>query len=299
MPTVLSEPIFMGKNDPTEEVLRSWTIRGGSEQVEQVLKDKGWNGKDVVASVGLHMDSAGKITDSQLFLSGFMSVGRLSASMLWSGAFGDKDYIKVEAVNLAIFNIWSRMSSDWICGAKLDWIFKIYNPERKTYTVIDKLDEDNLRKVGASLLSFRLHLGLTKGPAIDIMLGMAPEAKIETRIGHNAQNFPMIQIGKVGKVSLLPAEPEGDYGLGLSPFLIYNGDGETPIPDIKDIREAIHGYFNNGTKPKLPTKNKNWQDAVALGRWEDVEPTYRWPEFVSNTTRDDEQGWSSKMLYKY
>ena len=84
---VLSDPIFAGKCDPNVETLKMWTITGGSEQVEQKLKDGGWNGVDITVSVGLHLDSEGKITDSQLFVSGFMTVGKLQAPTIFGDSF--------------------------------------------------------------------------------------------------------------------------------------------------------------------------------------------------------------------
>ena len=39
--TTLNDPILAGKNDPTHEVLGSYTISGGSVQVEEKLKELG------------------------------------------------------------------------------------------------------------------------------------------------------------------------------------------------------------------------------------------------------------------
>ena len=81
---------------------KAWTITGGSEQVEQKLKDVGWNGIDVVVSAGFHLDNQGKITDSQLFLSGFMDVGRIQAATIFGDSFQESDYVKMESVDIQI-----------------------------------------------------------------------------------------------------------------------------------------------------------------------------------------------------
>ena len=209
-----------------------------------------------------------------------------------------EDYAKVDPVDPTLFNIHSRLVSDWIPGSKVGWTLKIFNPVNNKYKVIDKLVDDKFKAAGATGLNFRVHLSLNRGPKLDIKLGVVPETKIESKVGYNSNNYPMIQISKTARTTILPTEPENaHYGLGLLPFLIYTGPGEAPIPKVEDIRIALASLFNSACKAKFHLKFQTWKDSAAQGRWEEVEPALSWP--CPNTTEEQEyQGDYSLLLIK-
>ena len=61
--SVLTDAVLRSSEEPTEDAIRSWIISGGSEVVQEKLKARGWDGETLVASLGLHLDQEGNITD--------------------------------------------------------------------------------------------------------------------------------------------------------------------------------------------------------------------------------------------
>jgi hypothetical protein len=291
--TSLSDPVLLGNTDPSQDTIKSWTISGGHDVIQEKLGETGWDGRTQVASIGLFQDDQGKIVDSQIFLSGFRNVGHISAKMIWGDKLNNDDYIKLNPMDTSQANIRGRMVSDWISSDKEDWVLKISNPETKRYRVVDKLAEDSLKEKGASKMAFRYHLALSKGPSLITKLGVAPTGDIEHTVGQGSMNFPMIGLGGEAKVEILPGEPAGKgWGLGFTPFIIKTGDADVPTPAIEDIRGAIEDMLNNACKPQMKKTFKTWKDGVAKGGWDPVDPTYLWPSRTGQAAEDSEEGMS-------
>jgi hypothetical protein len=291
--TSLSDPVLLGKTDPSQDTIRKWTIHGGHEVIQEKLGEAGWDGRNQVASIGLFQDNQGKIVDSQIFLSGFRTVGHISAKMIWGDKLQNDDYVKMNTMDTSQANIRGRMVSDWISSDKEDWVLKIINPETKRFRVVDKLAEDSLKEKGASKMAFRYHIALNKGPSLNTKLGVAPTGDIDHTVGQGSMNFPMIGLGSEAKVEILPGEPAGQgWGLGFTPFIINMGDADAPTPSIEDIRGAIEDMFNNACKPQMKKTYKTWKDSMAKGGWEPVDPTYLWPSRTGQATEDSEEGMS-------
>ena len=81
--SILNEDILSNTDIPTQDVMKGWVVRGGSEAVQEMLKTRGWDGESLVGTVGVHVDENGHIFEDQLFLSGFKPVGRISAQIIW------------------------------------------------------------------------------------------------------------------------------------------------------------------------------------------------------------------------
>ena len=74
-----------------------------------------------MVSVGLHQDDTGRITSSQIFISGFKEVGRVQAHVIFGDHFKDKeDYVEIYQIDLSQFNSRGRVISDWIASDKQD-----------------------------------------------------------------------------------------------------------------------------------------------------------------------------------
>ena len=99
--TTLTDPILTGKKDPSPDVLKEFTITGGSETVEIKLKSHRWNGKDPIATVGVHINN-GEVVNSEIFTLGFKEAGRMSLVSVWGDQFSPDDYLKLESVDLAL-----------------------------------------------------------------------------------------------------------------------------------------------------------------------------------------------------
>ena len=294
--TSLSDPVLLGKTDPSQDTIKKWTIHGGHEVIQKKLGEAGWDGRNQVASIGLFQNNQGKIIDSQIFLAGFRTVGHISAKMIWGDKMHNDDYVKMNPMDTSQASIRGRMVSDWISSDKEDWVLKTINPVTKRYRVVDKLAEDSLKEKGASKMAFRYHVALGKGPSLVTKLGVAPTGDIDQTIGQAAMNFPMIGLGSEAKVEILPGEPAGlGWGLGFTPFIINMGDAAAPSPAIEDIRGAIEDMFNNACKPQMKKTFKTWKDSVAKGNWEPVDPTYFWPSRTALAAEDSEEG----MSYTY
>ena len=291
--TSLSDPVLLGKTDPSQDIIKSWTITGGHDVIQEKLGETGWDGRTQVASIGLYQDDQGKIVDSQIFLSGFRTVGHISAKMIWGDKLNNDDYIKMNPMDTAQANIRGRMVSDWISSDKEDWVLKIINPETKRFRVVDKLAEDSLKEKGASKMAFRYHIALSKGPSLVTKLGVAPTGDIDQTVGQATMNFPMIGLGGEAKLDILPGEPVGQgWGLGFTPFIINMGDAAAPTPSIEDIKNAVEDMMNNACKPQMKKTSKTWKDSVAKGSWEPVDPTYIWPSRAGQAAEDSEEGMS-------
>ena len=219
--TTLTDPVLLGEKDPDIDTIKQWIINGGVDVIQDRLREQGWDGFSQVASVGMFQDDKGKITETQLFISGQREVGRVPANVIWGDALTKHDYLKIDPIDMAQAVIKGRMISEWIKGDKLDWCLKTFNGETGKYRVTDKLSEDSLKAKGASKISLRLHLSLDKGPKVAVKLGVVPVNNIENVVGHGAINFPMIQIGKETKLDFAPREPDdAEWGLGFTPFII-------------------------------------------------------------------------------
>ena len=293
--TSLSDPVLLGKTDPSQDTIKSWTIQGGHDVIQEKLGEAGWDGRNQVASIGLFQDNQGKIVDSQIFLSGFRTVGHISAKMIWGDKMHNDDYIKMNPMDTSQANIRGRMVSDWISSDKEDWVLKIINPETKRFRVVDKLAEDSLKEKGASKMAFRYHIALSKGPSLVTKLGVAPTGDIDQTVGQATMNFPMIGLGGEAKLDILPGEPVGQgWGLGFTPFIINMGDANAPTPSMEDIRGAIEDMINNACKAQIKKTFKTWKDSVAKGGWEPVDPTFVWPSRTAPAAEveDSEEGWS-------
>ena len=81
--TTLNDPILQSRNNPNEEIIKSWIIQGGSDLIQEKLKLLGWNEDTPIASIALHQDDSGKIVDTQIFLFGYREIGRISANIIW------------------------------------------------------------------------------------------------------------------------------------------------------------------------------------------------------------------------
>ena len=93
--TSLSDPVLLGKTDPSQDTIKKWTIHGGHEVIQEKLGEAGWDGRNQVASIGLFQNNQGKIIDSQIFLAGFRTVGHISAKMIWGDKIHNDDYVKM------------------------------------------------------------------------------------------------------------------------------------------------------------------------------------------------------------
>ena len=284
--SVLTDEVLKGKKDPSLETLKLWTIRGGSEVIQEKLKERGWDVEFLVSSLRIHFNQESKVTNVQLFLSGFKPVGRVTANILWGDTLNQDNYAKFESVDMSLTIICASMVS----ADKTDWVLKVVNQETKKMRVINKLDEDSLKACGATKINLRAHVALDKGIKLTVKLGMVPVTNVLALVGNGAMNFPFIQLEKESKVDILPVEDKYVcHGLGFEPFLIYQGSGELPVPNMLDVRGAITEFFNNACKAKTNTKFSTWKNSAALRIWDVVEPIWIW--LTSTVTgEDDEQG---------
>ena len=288
--TTLSEPILASRGNPDRGFWNDFIVTGGTDCVEEKLKAMGWAGRCPVATVGLHVED-GAITDTQLFLSGTRQGDRVGADLMFGPPLTDASYVKLEALDLALFSIHGRMVSDWVSSDKTDWALKIHNAETGRYKVINKLDQEGLTAKGADKFYLRQHLALDKGPRLTSTLGVAPSGNLLNMVGNGQMNFPMIKLGKEVKVQFFPAEPEGaNLGLGFVPFFIVKdapAEGLV-LPDMNTVREAVAELLNTSCKAKTNAKFTTWKQSASLGRWDVLEPTYCWPS--SGAGEDGEDG---------
>ena len=299
--TTLSEPILASRGNPDRGFWNDYIVTGGSDVIEEKIKAMGWTGRSPVATVALHVED-GAITDTQLFLSGARQGDRVGANLMFGPPLTDNSYVKLEALDLALFSIHGRMVSDWVSSDKTDWVLKIHNSDTGRYKVVDKLDQEGLKAKGADKFYLRQHLALDKGPRLTSTLGVAPTGNLLNMVGNGNMNFPMIKLGKEVKVQFFPAEPEGaDLGLGFVPFIIVKdapAEGVV-LPDMNTMREAVAELLNTSCKAKTNNKFTTWKQSASLGRWDVLEPTYVWPSGAGAEVaaeEDEEEGQSNREI---
>ena len=114
---------------------------------------------ELVASVALHINATGTITGLQLFLAGFMNVGKEYPTMLFREGLQKEDYIRIENIDLSLGISWSSLILHWIPGRNLDWSFKIYNPNNNKDKVLEESEKEKLVYAGANqyALGFTFH----------------------------------------------------------------------------------------------------------------------------------------------
>ena len=270
---VLSDSVLSGSDSPSEERLKSYCIQGGSDVVENKLKETGWTDSTPATTVMLDFNG-GEITNMRIHVLGFKEAAKLTADVLWGSSFSDKSYVKIEPLDFANFIIAGRMVSEWLPGDGLEWSLKIFNTETKKIKTISRLAEDALNNLGATKLWFCLHLSLDKGPRVCLRLGVAPTTDVTGMVGHGKMNFPIIAVGKCVKSELLPSEPEGaEFGTGFMPYLNHVGDGEPVLPSWDKIKEALCDLFNNSCKATIKYKHATWHPEVSKASWEVLLPT--------------------------
>ena len=150
---------------------------------------------ELVASVALHINATGTITGLQLFLAGFMNVGKEYPTMLFREGLQKEDYIRIENIDLSLGISWSSLILHWIPGRNLDWSFKIYNPNNNKDKVLEEMEKEKLVNTGANQMRFRIHFSLQRGLRIGLKLGVVPVHSVENLIGHSKHNFLVIQMG--------------------------------------------------------------------------------------------------------
>jgi hypothetical protein len=299
--TTLTDRVLRGSKDPDADFLKNFIIRGGGDVIEDKLKEQGWNGETPVASVGIHVGEDGGITDTEIFLMGSKEVGRVSSNTLFGDKFKVESYVKVNPVDLALASVRGRMVSDWISSDKVEWQLKIHNPDTNKYAVVQKLDVEKLKEVGAAKMNFRVHLSLAPGPKFVAKLGLAPVEKVKQMVGNDAMNFPLILIGKEFKLELLPAEPkDAEFGLGFVPYFIYTGgQQEVELPDFKLVRVAVETLFNNACKVKEHKKYSTWKTGANLGQWEQADPLFIWPSATGARTEEQQEEGENNHLVPF
>ena len=161
----------------------------GPKQVEEKLKELGWLGDSPVASMAIYFEN-GAISDSQIFILGPREVGRISAPTLFGDTFHKDSYAKIGNMDPALASVRGRMVSDWIPDTDVDWQLKIINHETGRFKVINKIDVEGLKDVGANSLSIRLHLSLDKGPKLSAMLAQVPGEKDKPRDWSRSHELP-------------------------------------------------------------------------------------------------------------
>ena len=200
--TTLTENVFIGWTEPDTDTLNTYVVEGGSEVVEDKLKSMGWTADSPAAAISVFYGNQ-EVTNTQIFLCGFKDVGRISAATIWGDHMSKESYVKIDPVDLSLVTIMGRMVADWVLGDKLDWSLKLHNAESGKYQVINKLNEEKLKSVGASKVKFRLHLALDKGPRLTCLLGVAPVPEVINMVGQGSINFPLIKMGSSCSLLLL------------------------------------------------------------------------------------------------
>ena len=263
----------------------------GPQQVEEKLKELGWLGDSPVASMAIYFEN-GAISDSQIFILGPREVGRISAPTLFGDTFHKDSYAKIGNMDPALASVRGRMVFDWIPDTDMDWQLKIINHETGRFKVINKIDVEGLKDVGANSPSIRLHLFLDKGPKLSARLAQVPGEKDRPR-----DIFKILHVEKALKLEVVPEEPrEADFGLGFVPLFIHTGEEDPVYPDFGEVRDAIRDHFNTACKPKAHKKPSTWKSSMALDSWEKLD--FLWPPRTETSTTRPEDGEEGKKLSK-
>ncbi len=276
---VLNESVLDGRGDPGEEIIKGWLIRGEVEEVENKQKEAGWSGHDPIFSLGLVIDSQGNIVGTKAFLLGYYPVGKIKAAEVLGDKFGVEDYLKVNTVDMSNFTFEKALVSDWLSGGQLEWTLKVKIGGTTKIRPSTQSEPEKLAKEGGNQMSFRLHLSLIKGLKVEAKLGVAPVDNISAKVGNAKLNFPIIQMGKAVKATMVPAEEGTDYGLGFLPYIIYQGEGIPEVPGIANIRNAMSSFLNSGIKAKSHLKFQTWRESSAMGHWDEIFPAFSWPTY--------------------
>ena len=254
-------------------------IQGGSEVVQAKMKQKGWDGSSPSACVGLTIDKEGSITQSELFLMGVKETMKLDATLLFGGERHEKDYVKIQSINLSDFLFKGSLVSEWIHNNDFEWVYRQYNPETGKYKEVGHLEENGMKDLNINKLFLRCHLSPIPGPKLQVRLGVASCNDVEQMVGYRFTNFPVIAINTEFNATLQPDEPSNaKWGIGLSPFIIHHETNAPPMPASMTIKQAVAGLMKNIMKPTIKTKHKTWVEVVGMGFWEEVLTNYTWPD---------------------
>ena len=68
------------------------------------------------------------------------------------------------------------------------------------------------------------------------------------------------------------------------------GEREPVLPDFTLVRETVGELFNTACKAKMNAKYSTWKQAVSLGSWEVIDPTFVWPTVRQSGAQGEEEG---------
>ena len=296
---ILECDVFSQKDGMDPALLADLTIQGGSEVIQDKMKLRGWDGSSPGACVGLTVDSQGSITQSELFLMGVKDSIRLDATIVFGGERHEKDYVKIQSINLADFMFKGSLVSEWVDNNDFDWVYRQYNPNTQKYREVGHLDENGMKKMDINKLFLRCHVSPIPGMKVQVRLGVAVCKDVEQMVGFNFQNFPVISINKEFNAALLPEEPSGaNWGIGISPFIIHSESNAPPLPASITIKQAVAGLMKNIMKPTYKTKHKTWSEVVGAGFWEEVPTNFTWPDPLPETEDCELGTYFSKTVFK-
>jgi hypothetical protein len=283
--------VFSHREIMDPSAMTALTIQGGSEVVQTKMKENGWDGSTPAACVGLSIDKDGSITQSELFLMGVRDTIKLDAGVLFGGERHEKDYVKIQSINLADFLFKGSLVSSWIDNNDFTWVFKQYNPESGKYREVGHLDENGIKRLNLTKLFLRCHLSPIPGGKLQVRMGVASCNNVDQMTGYNFMNFPVISINKEFNATIGPEEPSNaNWGIGLSPFIIHHEASPPPMPASMTVKQAVAGLFKNIMKPTIKNKHKTWTEVVGAGQWEEMPTNHTWPDPLGETEENTELG---------
>ena len=283
--------VFSKNGEISETILANFVVKGTSDAVQEAVKRSGWDGSSPNAAVGITVNKEGELTQSELFLMGTKDSIKISATVLFGGDRDENDIVKISSINLADFLFKESLVSDWIDNSDFTWVYREFNPATGKYKETQHIDEPGLKRLKITKLFLRCSLAPIAGPKLHVKLGVAPCDDIKNMAGNTAQNFPIISINKEFNATLLPEEPiQANWGLGLTPFLIYLDESLPVFPSSMAIKQAVAGLLKNVVKPTMKTKHRTWMDVVGGGQWEEIPTNFMWPDPLPETDETEELG---------
>ena len=269
-------PSFAGNNVFAKEEMMKLRVVGSEEMKADMTEHTDWDGSSRVASVLIHLDADGGISQMQPCIFGESDSKYLDATNIWEkqpqGAV-----LKIGSIDLALFVFRGSLVSDWLEPGKFHWSYRL--PSKKTKDKFHIVDEAKLPELGASKIWVRAFLQPIPGPKLKLVLGFAPENDITSIIGYQHKAFPVFECGNT-TIPIKPTDTMG-MGIGLMPYFLDGREEEGDdlvMPSSWTVKTAVAGLFGEGTRPVIRRIAATWNSAKAGAASFETEPSvHRFP----------------------
>ena len=289
--------ILKGRRTPSEELMKSMMVTGGSVTISDFLKEKQeWDSKTPICVPTITVSSEGTITNSRWVVLGGLKTLSWPAKNVWAGAEADLNLV-IRLDDLSIFEFQAGPSNYSFWLDRADLTVGLY--EGKTPV---GWEEAEGRGVGG--LAARAFVIPASTSEALLWVGVVPKSKeeLENSLGDDVNKYWVPQISlpigarkgqagsttsKAAKLDFLVKEDlETRVGMGVLPVIDSTAAniGQEKVPEGEDYKECLYRIMRS-VKAPVNKSQKTIEQALTLAsrgervKDKEIEPVLCWPQY--------------------